>query len=97
MLVQEGKLIFPDRQYTNHNSMFFSSVLALLSNKYRLAKLLRLLRLVRVAKVLKWMMGNTGKKKSDSEDDTDNGIGMKMSVVGRKMTESITKKGTLIV
>jgi hypothetical protein len=50
-----------------------------------------------VAKVLKWMMGNTGKKKSDSEDDTDNGIGMKMSVVGRKMTESITKKGTLIV
>jgi len=50
-----------------------------------------------VAKVLKWMMGYTRKKKSDIEDDTDNDIGMKMSVVGRKMTESITKKGTHIV
>jgi hypothetical protein len=60
--------------------------------KNRLSKLLRLLRLIKIAKVLKWMMGYRQKKETHV-DDTDDEIGMKMSVVGRKMTESITKKG----
>ncbi len=39
------------------------------------------------------MMGYRQKKETNT-DDFDDEIGMKMSVVGRKMTESITKKGT---
>jgi len=46
-----------------------------------------------VAKVLKWMMGYSRNKTSNTGDETEDDIGMKMSVVGRKMTESITKKG----
>jgi len=52
----------------------------------------RVLRLIKIAKVLKWMMGYTKKKDTSRDDDADD-IDMKMSVVGRKMTESITKKG----
>lgn len=59
----------------------------------RLAKLLRLLRLVKIVKVLKWMMGYKKKKEAIGHEDNDDEIGMKMSVVGRTMTESITKKG----
>lgn len=43
--------------------------------------------------MLKWMMGYSRNKLTNTEDTTDDDIGRKMGVVGRKMTESITKKG----
>lgn len=64
----------------------------LYSSFVRFAKLLRLLRLIRIAKVLKWMMGYRKKKEENTPDEHDE-IGVKMSNVGRHMTESITKKG----
>ena len=50
------------------------------------------MRLVKVAKLLKWAMMRR-KKTNGKILDADDDIDMKMSVVGRKMTESITKKG----
>jgi hypothetical protein len=66
----------------------------------RLAKLFRLVRLIKVAKLLKWAVGwritkEDAKKKDVKSSDDD--VDMKMSVVGRKMTESITKKVILTV
>jgi len=65
----------------------------------RLSRLLRLVRLIRVAKVVKWMLSNVIRRKNDKKlsgtgDDADSAeeIEMKMSVVGQRMTESITKK-----
>jgi hypothetical protein len=52
-----------------------------------------LIRLIKIAKVLKWIIGYRQKKDAYSDDNSNDEIGMKMSVVGRKMTESITKKG----
>jgi class 3 adenylate cyclase len=66
----------------------------------RLAKLFRLVRLIKVAKLLKWAVGwRTAKDDSKQKDinSSDEDIDMKMSVVGRKMTESITKKVILTV
>ena len=39
------------------------------------------------------MMGYRQIKENTEKEDADDEIGLKMSVVGRKMTESITKKG----
>lgn len=66
----------------------------------RLAKLFRLVRLIKVAKLLKWTVGwritkEDSKKKDIKSSDED--VDMKMSAVGRKMTESITKKVILTV
>ena len=58
----------------------------------RLAKLFRLVRLIKVAKLLKWMV-KSGKPYEEDDLGTDDQIDIKMSVVGRKMTERITKKG----
>lgn len=53
------------------------------------------MRLIKVAKLLKWIIRN--EKTSHAEDDLspDEDIDIKMSVVGRKMTERITKKGNI--
>ena len=73
----------------------------------RLSRLLRLVRLIRVAKVVKWMLSNVIRRKNDKNlgggtgDDDDDAaaeeVEMKMSVVGQKMTESITKKVIIAV
>lgn len=65
----------------------------------RLAKLLRLIRLVKSVKLMKWTISFVRKrnKVSDSEEDTNEIVDMKMSVVGQKMTESITKKVIIAV
>ena len=69
--------------------IFFKLEFCFISNR-RLAKLFRLVRLIKVAKLMKWIMRN-GESRIPGDDDED--IDMKMSVVGRKMTERITKKG----
>lgn len=62
-----------------------------------MAKLFRVLRLVKAVKLMKWTMRfirkRTGSKGSDM--DIDETVDLKMSVVGQKMTESITKKGII--
>lgn len=65
----------------------------------RLAKLLRLFRLVKIAKIFKWTMGFNKKKdeKKKEDNDVEHEVDFKMSVVGRKMTESITKKVIIAV
>ena len=76
----------------------------------RLSRLLRLVRLIRVAKVVKWMLSNVIRRKNDKrlgggtgrdDDDDDNAaaeeVEIKMSVVGQRMTESITKKVIIAV
>ena len=62
-----------------------------------MAKLFRLVRVIKVAKLLKWIIRDQGKNSNNNEDDLglDEGIDMKMSVVGKKMTERITKKGNV--
>ena len=65
----------------------------------RLAKLMRLIRLAKVAKLMKWSF-SFFKKRSNDEDfaeDANDTVDMKMSVVGLRMTESITKKVILAV
>jgi hypothetical protein len=42
------------------------------------------------------MLGSRNHKSMKWKDDEQDEIGMKMSVVGRKMTESITKKGKIM-
>ena len=67
----------------------------------RLAKLLRLVRLIKIVKLFKWLLGLQKKqdtKRMEEDDyDADEDIDFKMSVVGRKMTESITKKVIIAV
>ena len=58
----------------------------------RLAKLFRLFRLIKVAKLLKLFFVR-GQVQVDEVISADENIDIKMSVVGRKMTERITKKG----
>jgi len=58
----------------------------------RLAKLFRLVKLVKVAKFMKWIM-MSGKKPIKADLGADDNIDIKMSVVGKTMTERITKKG----
>ena len=63
----------------------------------RLSRLLRLIRLIRVAKIVKWMLTNIIRRKNNiggaaGDDVAAEEIEIKMSVVGQKMTESITKK-----
>ena len=68
----------------------------------RVARVLRLVRLVRIVKLIKWA-SNFWRKKHEKDaahvDDADDGeeVDMKMSIVGRKMTESITRKVILAV
>jgi hypothetical protein len=72
----------------------------------RLSRLLRLVRLIRVAKIVKWMLSNVIRRKNDKklgggsgddDDATAEEVDMKMSVVGQRMTESITKKVIIAV
>jgi len=65
----------------------------------RLAKILRLIRLIKVVKILKWLISFVKRRdeKKEDENDTDEDVELKMSVVGRKMTESITKKVIIAV
>mmetsp|Transcript_14320 Transcript_14320/g.29448 ORF Transcript_14320/g.29448 Transcript_14320/m.29448 type:complete len:1400 (-) Transcript_14320:60-4259(-) len=68
----------------------------------RVARVLRLIRLVRIIKLFKWMTGYFKRKAQeimDHSEDADEAeeVDMKMSNVGRKMTESITKKVILAV
>ncbi len=63
--------------------------------KYRLAKLFRLFRLVKIAKLLKVFFRSSHVKEVEEEITSDEDIDIKMSVVGRKMTERITKKGII--
>ena len=73
----------------------------------RLSRLLRLVRLIRVAKVVKWMLSNVIRRKNDKNlgggkhgDDDDAAaeeVEVKMSVVGQRITESITKKVIIAV
>ena len=69
----------------------------------RLVRLLRLVKLVRIGKALKWTMEYMRKKKGtqwtsqnfgDKEEST---VDAKMSVIGQRMTESITKKVIIAV
>lgn len=62
----------------------------------RLAKLFRLVRLIKVAKLLKWTM-RSGKPYEEKDMEADDEIDIKMSVVGRTMTERITKKVIIAV
>lgn len=68
-----------------------------LSRPLRLAKLFRLVRLIKIAKLLRCLMVFSQRKATNTsmEDDLnfDDDVDMKTSVVGRKMTESITQKG----
>ena len=66
----------------------------------RLSSLLRLVRLIRVAKAVKWMMSFIRRKnvtRSKDGDDHTEDVQLKMSVVGQRMTESITKKVIIAV
>lgn len=58
----------------------------------RLAKLFRLVRLMKVAKLLKWMI-NREKNQTGDKNNSEDSMEIKTSVVGKKMTEQITKKG----
>ena len=51
---------------------------------------------MKIIKVLKLIVNHHGFKKSQNNEDIeiDEDVDMKMSIVGRKMTESITRKGT---
>ena len=53
------------------------------------------MRLIKVTKLLKWIMRN-GKGNADDDKGSGEDLDMKMSVVGRKMTERITKKGEVL-
>ncbi|GMI32490.1 hypothetical protein TeGR_g15162 [Tetraparma gracilis] len=66
----------------------------------RLARMLRLLRLVRIIKLVKWVgsfVKRQMKNELDNAEDVQEEAEMKMSNVGRKMTESITRKVILAV
>ena len=66
----------------------------------RLARVLRLIRLVRIMKLFKWMASIITKhiKANQGEvEESGEEVEMKMSNVGRKMTESITRKVILAV
>ncbi len=63
----------------------------------RLARVLRLIRLVRIVKLIKWMATYIKKHAHATADDEEEEVEMKMSNVGRKMTESITRKVILAV
>ena len=65
----------------------------------RLAYILRLIRLVKIFKLAKWTLGREMKKKQNEivEDKLESNLHNSMSVIGRKMTESITKKVIIAV
>lgn len=67
----------------------------------RLANILRLVRLVKIFKFAKWLMSRftLSKKQAtdESEDELENDLHFSMSVLGRRMTESITKKVIIAV
>lgn len=66
----------------------------------RIASILRLIRLVKIFKFAKLTLGRTRKKESennDAEDEIENDLHFSMSIVGRRMTESITKKVIIAV
>ncbi|KAL3776418.1 hypothetical protein ACHAWO_007834 [Cyclotella atomus] len=66
----------------------------------RLASILRVIRLVKVFKLAKWALERLTKKdkrESTSKDDLENELHFSMSVIGRRMTESITKKVIIAV
>lgn len=66
----------------------------------RLANILRLIRLVKIFKFAKWILGRFSRKQiqsDESEDELENDLHFSMSILGRKMTESITKKVIIAV
>jgi len=66
----------------------------------RLAGILRMIRLVKIFKLAKWTLGRAIKKRQkdeEREDELENDIHFSMSIIGRKMTEAITKKVIIAV
>jgi len=65
----------------------------------RIARVLRLIRLVRIIKLIKWVATYVRKASKKEEEEAEKGeeVEMKMSNVGRTMTESITRKVILAV
>ena len=67
----------------------------------RVARVLRLIRRVRIIKLFKWIASYFKRKAQEmihqTTDDEEEVVDIKMSNVGRKMTESITKKVILAV
>jgi len=65
----------------------------------RLASILRLIRLVKIFKFAKWTLGRATNKRQQDEivDEVEHNIHDSMSVIGRRMTESITKKVIIAV
>eukprot|EP00956_Cyclotella_meneghiniana_P034476 scaffold105349_cov72-Cyclotella_meneghiniana.AAC.2 len=65
----------------------------------RLASILRVIRLVKVFKLAKWALERVTNrnKRPDDTDDLENELHFSMSIIGQKMTESITKKVIIAV
>ena len=66
----------------------------------RLASILRVIRLVKVFKLAKWALERVTKKERkevNSKDELENELHFSMSIIGRRMTESITKKVIIAV
>eukprot|EP01082_Thalassiosira_pseudonana_P001598 g1164.t1 g1164 contig10:1517111-1521355(-) len=66
----------------------------------RLASILRLIRLVKIFKLAKWTFGRAmkrDKQSAETEDDLEKDLHFSMSIIGRRMTESITKKVIIAV
>eukprot|EP00804_Cyclotella_cryptica_P006131 CCRYP_018429-RA/>CCRYP_018429-RA protein AED:0.03 eAED:0.03 QI:3227/0/0.5/1/0/0/2/0/1348 len=67
----------------------------------RLASILRVIRLVKIFKLAQWALERAVQKDKRrarrSDDELENDIHFSMSIIGRKMTESITKKVIIAV
>jgi class 3 adenylate cyclase len=64
----------------------------------RLASILRVIRLVKVFKLAQWALERVTKKRVDhSTDKLENELHFSMSIIGKRMTESITKKVIIAV
>ena len=66
----------------------------------RAGRLVRLVRLVKIFKFAKWILGRAMRKRQaedEKEDELENNLHFNMSILGRRMTESITKKVIIAV
>jgi len=63
----------------------------------RAGRLIRLISLVKTLKVMKWVVGSSNSHKQPDDVEPEEEVETKMSVVGLKMTESITKKVIIAV
>ncbi|KAL7495107.1 hypothetical protein ACHAWT_003622 [Skeletonema menzelii] len=65
----------------------------------RAGRLLRLIRLLKIFKFATWTLKRVikGNTQNDSKDDLEKDLTFSMSIIGRRMTESITKKVILAV